>query len=158
MVACYPCPKPAPAPTPRPDPSAADSPIEAEFDACCDRLYEEPSREIWRTEDVLALLQWLDSEFSRMLSAGGDLASAIEASVLRWRRTEARRRPILVYIYLTLGDEHVRTFLSAMLGLKALLDDDSPTPALDRVVAALRSAGHDIEPRPATHFSDVRTE
>lgn len=158
VVACQLRPKPAPAPTPRPDASAPDAPIDAEYDACFRRISEEPSREVWRHEDVLALFQWIESEFSRLLAAGGDLAAAVEASVLRWGRTEGRRQPILIYIYFTLGDEKGKQFLSAMLGLKALLDDDPPTPVLDRVVANLRRAGLAIEPRPAKHFSDVRIE
>ncbi|MBP7624250.1 MAG: VWA domain-containing protein [Xanthomonadales bacterium] len=146
--------RPAPS-TPRPNPMAEDASCIDHALACQERITGMPKREIWHRADVQAMLQWMDRDFDKLLSQGGDLAAGVEALVLRWLRTEAARWPILVFIDVSSGSDKLRDFLGALLLLK-LLVRNIQTPGLDALISQLRTAGVRVVPAKPTMLDCVQ--
>ena len=141
-------------PPPSPSPSAADAACIDFADDCRERLKLSPSREMWEPKDLKATLQWMDAAFATMLKDGGDLAAGVEALMLRWRRTEAARWPILVFIALHCDCSTAAGVLGTVLRLRKMAGE-IPMPGLDGVVAQLRAKGMSIEPASPKVFKQV---
>jgi Ca-activated chloride channel family protein len=141
-------------PPPSPNPSATDAACRDFIGACLERIDHSPSREMWKFEDLKALLRWMDAAFEKLVLEGGDLAAGVEALMMRWQRTEAARWPILVFVSLRCSCSTAAEILGTTLRLKHLAGA-APMPGLDALVAQLRAKGMRIKPASTRVFQDV---
>lgn len=138
-------------------PNAPDADIDQELGRVIDRLMDSDAPLSWRRGDVEQMLQWMETECARVIGAGGDIPSAVTALFLRWRRTEAKRWPILVYLFGFSGDDMVADVLSGVLKIRTLLGANAISlPALDQIMAILCADGRQIQPASGLAFDDLR--